>query len=173
MKTRNRHSVIFTTLLLISLMLGFFGCGYTKLSSEKTTVSRAAVWHPEPFEIIYSSGSNEINSKEGYIKKDLVVNGFAKSSFLLTNNDKNRIYAVIKNIDLTTFPDNSGYGGGSLAKSLWIKCGNIEKRISLGIYDNPKNKEEAVLKQLEDVLDDILFYNSNYQSMPKPEGYRL
>lgn len=162
---------IFSCIILVQFL---FGCGYTKLSTTKPGDSSLTTRYPEPFEVIYKSGNNEFNSVNSYIKKDLVLDGFAEASFSLSNNDKIRIYEIVKDIDWITLPSSIGMTSALGLNQLWIRFGDIEKNVSWHFMgDSPKNENEKLLMKLEIILKDILYNNSAYRSLPKPRGGRL
>lgn len=157
----------------IIILLFLSGCGFTKLNTISTFSSNVNHKYSDTLDVIYTSGNNELNSVECYIKKDLVMDGFVKAAYYLTGIDKSRIYEVIKDIDWSIFPDNMRGINSLTAESLWIRFGNIEKRIAWDIYGEPKNEKEQILKKLGNVLSDILYNNPVFKSMPKPRGGRL
>ncbi len=159
--------------ILIPFLIVLNSCGYTNLVKTNSLNSMNDVVPPEPFEVIYTSGLNELNSLEEYVKKDLVKDGFAKANYRLTREDKIKIYDAVKDIDWSTFPDRIGTNVGRMTKSLWIKYGSIEKRISWSIISNPENDQEYAIKKIEEVLNDVLYNSSAYRSLPKPNGGRL
>ncbi len=162
------------TFVCIILAPFLFDCGYTKLSTTKLGDSSLTTQYPEPFEVIYKSANNEFNSANSYIKKDLVLDGFAKASFSLSDNDKIRIYEIAKDIDWITLPGSIGMTSVSGSNQLWIRFGDIEKNVSWHFSgDSPKNENEKLLMKLEIILKDILYNNSAYRSLPKPRGGRL
>jgi hypothetical protein len=53
------------------------------------------------------------------------------------------------------------------------KVWRTEKRISWSTISNPKNDQEYSIKKIEEVLNDVLYNNSAYRSLPQPNGGRL
>ncbi|MDP2362312.1 MAG: hypothetical protein Q8M94_00940 [Ignavibacteria bacterium] len=157
----------------IPLLIILNGCGYTNLVKTNSLKPTRDALPPEPFEVIYSAGLNELNSVEEYVKKDLVKDGFAQVDYRLTNEDKIKIYDAVKNIDWSTYPDRIGTNIGWITKSLWIKYGNIEKRISWSTISNPKNDQEFSIREIEEVLNDVLYNSSAYRSLPPANCGRL
>ncbi|MGD8781727.1 MAG: hypothetical protein PVH88_22520 [Ignavibacteria bacterium] len=155
---------------LFLLILSFVSLGYTNLSQ---TIKHQTQNSNFTLEVIYRSGNNELNSVWNYIRKDLVKDGYIEAPYYLSFRDKDRIYEIVQDVDLASFPDVIGYTNRLDSKSLLIKYDDIEKSIKWYIDGEPENEQEAILKELEEVLDDILFNNDVYRSLPKPRGGRL
>lgn len=166
-RTANIFSYIFLVFFL-------FGCGYTKVSMTNFGNPSKTIQYPEPFEVVFKSGNNEFNSVKGIIKKDLVLDGFAEAPFFLSDDDKFKIYEIVKDVDWTTLPGNNGMISVLGANKLWIRFGHVEKNISWNsMGNNQKNENERLLMELEIILKDILYNNPAYRSFPKPRGARL
>jgi hypothetical protein len=153
--------------ILVSLFIA--GCGYTKLAESTSSRPSYSPYYPSNLDIVYSTNDVEFNSFEGYIIKDIGT-GSAKIPFILSENDRIRIYAALKDMDISSYPDQVGGGSGYSRKSLRIRYENIVKDISWDIYQTNGDDKLGKLKDLERVLDTVLYNNPFYKSLPDYEG---
>ena len=129
------------------------GCGYTRLKESTPSPSK---YYPADLDIIYRSGEYELNSIEGYLETNAGTIGIVRTTFVLSRDDRIRIYEAIKDRNIDSLPSGGGFG----RKSLWIRCEGIKKKLDEG----------NIPERLKPVLDDILFNSPYFQMLPEYQG---
>ncbi len=150
--------------MLVGALLS--GCGSTRLASESRPSSAAS--YPVDLAIIYYANDAEFNSFDGYIIKNFGSRS-VRTTFTLSESEKVRIYEAVKEMDLPSYGGSLG-SGGSDRRSLRVRCENTQTDLSWSTHFQDNDDATAKLKNLQQVLDDALFNNGYYLSLPPYEG---
>ena len=129
-------------------------------------------------EIEYESGyKEEINTFEGFLKKDLVMDGTIQISFWLSKVEQESILYVVQKIHFFEFPDTLSRRGEYAVirpdpgpQKLRIKCGNQEKTVIWFPPINPKSEFSVPLQKLIDKIWEVINANPRYQKLPSARG---
>lgn len=154
------------TSLAILASFAISGCGYTRLANGAGPTS--VPYYPTDLAIIYFAEDAEFNSFDGYIEKNIGTR-LVKTPFILSSSEKARIYAVLKDMDLASYGGSlrsRGYG----ARSLHVRCGNVQTTLSWSNGNAGSDEASMRLRNLQQVLDDVLFNNGYFLTLPPYEG---
>lgn len=152
--------------LAILASFAISGCGHPRLANGDRPTS--VPYYPADLAIIYYAGDATFNSFDGYIEKNIGTR-LVTTPFILSASEKTRIYAVLKDINLAASGEYRR-GGGYLSRSLRVRCRDEETTLSWPNGIAGSDEASMRLKNLQQVLDDVLFNNGYYLTLPPYEG---
>lgn len=156
---------------LILAVLALFvieGCGYTRLAGSSDNRPSHVPYYPANLAIVYFANDAEFNSFDGYIIKDIGTRS-VRTTFILSESEKIRIYQALKDMDMSNYEGSVG-SGGFYGRSLRVRYENVLKDLSWTTIQTSNDDKSKRLKNLQQVLDDVLFKNPYYLLLPPYEG---
>ncbi|RJE90256.1 hypothetical protein D3P07_08600 [Paenibacillus sp. 1011MAR3C5] len=148
------------------LLVALISCSAVGLEQEEK---------PAAFDFVFSYGvanKNVLDTLQGTYTKDLVKKGTSTTELSLTENEKNQVHTLMKEIGLFGYPNevegmnikpSSGY-------TFQIFLNGKEQNIHWkGEFNETKTHRE--FKRLTDTIIEIIRNNEAYQAMPKSDGY--
>jgi len=131
---------------------------------------------------IYDERKNIFDTYDGYIQKDLVMNGIKKKNYIITGSDLSEIYRniyPIKNIKQEMTSANLSKDGTSVGISpmtyyvITFCVDGITYTIkgdATASYYIDSSKEAAAFWQAKEFLSNFMYSTDVYKSMPKSDG---
>ncbi len=132
------------------------------------------------FRLNYSVlGREQIDTYNNTFTKDLVINGTKTIQFKIPVEVKNKIYSLMREIDIMSFPDTLENAGISVSPSsdykLTVLIDGKTKTIiwKEGLYPEmtnnlPRNNREFL--KLVKYIQDYIYSTKEYKSMPEANG---
>lgn len=155
-------------LLLPALFLSLVGC-------EKG--NPVGVRDAQEIQIDYQFGLHDrLNTFEGFVQKDLVLDGVIKTDFWLSTPEQISILEVVDQVRFFEFPDTIRRQPGVTMEPdfspdvLRIHCENQEKTV---VWFYPMENSPGYTDSLQTLITrirDVLFSNSIYRKLPPPRG---
>jgi hypothetical protein len=121
------------------------------------------------FDFHFVSLGTEVSTFEGYIIKDLVMDGSIKTWYFMPAADKETILEKLKAIGFFEQSDKVNLGN---LFSLRVEYNGIEKFTSWGGFTSD-NEYQIKLGELGRIIMDIIESSTEFQSLPPARGGRL
>ena len=168
--------LVVTSIVVMSTLLGTLGC-------TATTPDEPNEAGESNFNMIFKYGimaKNELNTFQGTYIKDMIMDPSVMVNLYLSEEEKNRIYQKMVEIDFFSYPDEFSISvpvGESIGivtphASYYFKVEYNSEIKELWWEDKITNKDEKAdkLRELIKLIRDIIESKEEYKKLPPPRG---
>lgn len=167
---------------LISMLFSVALCGCTLMNNMPKNM-------PEDFSVVFSYGANQANhknildTKNGKLNKDLILDGVATSDIKLSEEKRNEIYELLQNIGVNNYPveyqppykDNPEPGMDvfvipNTEYELEIFYSGTTYKIHWNDNNNSEVKKAVLLRESFKKIISIIEGTEEYKNLPEPKG---
>ncbi len=131
----------------------------------------------QSLQIDYAYGfKDELNTFEGFLQKDLVLDGTVRVSLWLSKDEQNTILDAVKETQFFTFPDTIHRQEGvsispdSSPDQLRISYNGQDKTVVWFYPMQAQSQFAPLLRKLNSRIADVIYANPTYRKLPAARG---
>ncbi|MFD2115769.1 hypothetical protein ACFSTH_11150 [Paenibacillus yanchengensis] len=153
---------VFFLLMLVVLV----GCTVSEDATEE---------YSEDFNFVFAYGvmkKNVLNTFDNEYTKDLVQDGTIKTELILTKEEKQEIFAYMKEIGLFQYPKEITAMNvkPDIGYMFEINNNGIKRQVNwIGMFNNSKRDKQ--FEQLTSMIIELIASKESFQSLPESNGY--